>query len=391
MGTEQQDYVSLSHQIGMETGGIRTTQFISAVRGDDTGTAWLFLRGKSVTDKSETLLGILTEVLNSVRLDNQERFRQMVLEEKARLESGLVPGGHRFVNTRLRSHFNTADHANERMRGIEYLFKLRELAGQIEKDWTGVLGRLENIRGALVDRRHALVNVTLDPEGWPQVQGQLTGFLERLPSVGKGLQSWSHPAIGRSEGLTIPAQVNYVGQGADLFRLGYQSHGSILAITKYMRTAWLWDKIRVQGGAYGAFNQFNRHSGVFTFLSYRDPNILKTLDVYDQTAQYIRDLDISEGELTKSIIGAIGDMDSYRLPDAKGYVAMLRHLLGDSDARRQQLRDQLLGTTVGDFRAFGEVMDAMRTSSLTTVLGSAQAIDEANQRRPGLLQVQRIL
>ena len=89
------------------------------------------------------------------------------------------------------------------------------------------------------------------------------------------------------EALTIPAQVNYVGKGANLYKLGYEPHGSVSVINNYLGTTWLWEKVRVQGGAYGGFSAFDTHSGTFTFLSYRDPNLLATLDTYDKTVDFL--------------------------------------------------------------------------------------------------------
>lgn len=145
-------------------------------------------------------------------------------------------------------------------------------------------------------------------------------------------------------------QVNYVGKAGNIYSSGYALHGSSYVISKHISNTWLWDRVRVSGGAYGGFCDFDSHSGktacfsliresfrhvdmlsfrpdllilscagVFSFLSYRDPNLLKTLDIYDGTGDFLRGLDVDEDTLTKAIIGTIGDVDSYQLPDAKGY------------------------------------------------------------------------
>ncbi len=147
-----------------------------------------------------------------------------------------------------------------------------------------------------------------------------------------------------------------MGKGANLYDLGYKLHGSNSVIRKFLGTTYLWEKVRVQGGAYGGFCTFDRDSGVFTYLSYRDPNLEKTLNNYDGTADFLRNLDLHEDELTKSIIGTIGSLDSYQLPDAKGFTSLSRHLIGLTDEARQQYRDEVLSTTAADFKAFGEVL-----------------------------------
>lgn len=391
IGTKEEDYVKLSQRIGRETGGIHNASFTSLVRGADQGTSWLYLRAKSTMEKADALLSILHDVLLTVKLDNQERFRQMVLEEKASRESMLVPGGHRVVNTRLRALFDEAGWAEEQMGGVSYLFFLHELADAVDRDWPSVLEKLEAVRRALVNRQTMLSNVTLDGENWRGFQPRLAGFLEALPSASQTLASWEPGAAPHDEGLTIPAGVNYVGKGANLYDLGYRLDGSASVILNYLRTTWLWERVRVQGGAYGGFCLFNHRSGVFTYLSYRDPNLIATLDIYDRTGEYLRNLELSRDELAKSIIGAIGEMDAYQLPDAKGFTSMMRYLAGDTDEFRQRWREQVLGTTLGDFRAFSEILDGIKDAGRVVVMGAEEAVEAANAQRGGWLQVKQVM
>ena len=192
--------------------------------------------------------------------------------------------------------------------------------------------------------------------------------------------TWKPDFSNENEGLTIPAQVNYVGKGANLYYLGYKLSGSVAAITRYLGMTWLWEKVRVQGGAYGGFSVFDLKSGLFNYLSYRDPNLVSTLENYDGTAQFLKDLELSDEELTKIIIGAIGGLDTYRLPDAKGYTSMSRYLTHISDEFLQQYRDEVLATTQDDFKDFTNSLTKAKRSGQIVVLGSEDAIKEANEK-----------
>jgi Zn-dependent M16 (insulinase) family peptidase len=274
---------------------------------------------------------------------------------------------------------------------VSQLFFLRRLAEDVEKNWPQVLRKLKDVRHTLLNRQSLLCNVTLDEDNWQQFRPQLLDFLSVLPSRPMSLARWTPKPTYNFEGLTIPAKVNYVGKGADLFGLGYKLHGSHLAITNYLRTTWLWEKIRVQGGAYGSFCRFDPYSGVFSYLSYRDPNLLETLDNYDRASRFLQKVDLSREEITKSIIGAIGQMDAYQLPDAKGYTSMLRHLLGVTDEMRQQRRDEVLATTKADFRAFAGVLEQVNQAGFVVVLGSQEDIKAANKTNGNWLHVQKVL
>jgi len=199
---------------------------------------------------------------------------------------------------------------------------------------------------------------------------------------------WQKTAV--SEGLTIPAQVNYVGKGTNIYKLGYRQHGSVNVINNYLRTSYLWEKVRVQGGAYGAFITFSSQSGVLSYLSYRDPNLLGTLENYDNTSHFLRK-GIHGDELVKSIIGAISSMDSYQLPDAKGYTSMIRHLTNVTDDYRQRVRHEVLSTSPSDFVAFADALDQVKDNSIVVVLGSSDAINAANAEHNNWMTVTKVL
>lgn len=374
-GTSTESFVQLLQRIGSKTGGIRPTTLTSAIRGSQESTAWLFLRGKAMVPQTGDLLSIYYDVLTGARLDDQSRFRQMALEEKARVESRLIDAGHIVVNTRLRSRFNESDWANEQMGGVSYLFFLRDLVQKIEEDWPAVNNRLESIRTALIGSPNSLINVTVDSINWSEIKALLDSFLGRLPTNTSQAVRWMLPVIPAAEGLTIPAPVNFVGKGTNLYQHGYQLNGSAFVITNHLNGTWIWDKIRVQGGAYGGFAVFDNQSGVFSYLSYRDPNLVQSLEIYDATSQYLGNLELSDEELTKAIIGTIGDLDTYLLPDAKGYTSMRYHLVGMTDEERQRLRNEVLGTTQEDFRRFAGVVNLVKQHGAVEVLGGNEAIN----------------
>jgi Zn-dependent M16 (insulinase) family peptidase len=391
LGTEKENFVKLSQRIDRTTGGISPSTFLSSTRADAQGLAYLLVHGKATLAQAPAMLDILRDILLTVKLDYRDRLRQMVLKNKARLESGLVPSGHSVVDGRLRAGFSTASWAGEQMGGVDYLLALRRLVNQLDEDWPGVLAKLETVRDLVINRQTMIANVTLDAAGMTSFAPALADFAAGLPAAPHRAAAWTPAVRDGHEGLSIPAQVNYVGKGAKLYDLGYTYDGSIHVITNHLRTSYLWDKIRVQGGAYGAFCRFSRESGVLSYLSYRDPNLLGTLAAFDQAPDFLRGLELSDDDLTKSIIGAIGVMDAYQLPDAKGYTALVRYLVGETDEQRQQARDEVLGTTAADFRDFADVLDAVRREGRVVVLGSADALAAANADRGGFLNIQRVL
>ena len=378
MGTQDEDYVALSQRIAKKTGGIYGAPCLSAMDDSPIGLTRFFLRGKCMVGQTNELLALLDDVLLKPDFNNRERFRQIVLEHKSEMETAIVPRGHSAVMSRLRAHYNEAHWVSEQLGGVDGLFFIRRLADDIETDWPAVVQRLEKIHATLLDRKHIVVNLTVDSAALPGTLQAVDAFLEKLPAPGKAVsKDWKPAALPRSEALTAPSQVNYVGCAANLFDAGYKMHGSALVIARYLQTAWLWEKIRVQGGAYGGMCAFDHRAGTFVFASYRDPNLEKSLEIYKGTGDYLKNLVLSEDELTRALIGAIGQLDAYQLPDAKGYSSCMRYLLDYTDEERQQLRDEVLATTQEHFNAFGETLNRAFENPTISVLCSSEAAAKA--------------
>ena len=381
MGTMTEDYVKLSQRIGKSTGGIHAATQALLRRGSKESVAKFFVRGKATVNHTSDLLGILKDVLLTLNLDNRARLKQIVLEEKSGLEAALIPNGHAYALSRLGAQLNEAGWIEEQTGGIAQLFALRELADDIDHKWKSVLKKFEALREALVNRSSLIVNATVDGTNWKMIRPQLDSFLGALPARPFKLNNYDFTPAPEKEGLTIPSQVNYVAKGADLYSLGYEFDGSANVVTNYLSMTYVWEKLRVQGGAYGGYSIFDDRSGVFAYFSYRDPNLAASLEHYDKAPLYLKGLDhtrLTDTELTKAIIRAIARMDAYQLPDAKGYSSMIRYLTGETEDFRQNVREQVLSTNGEDFIAFGETLEKVAGSDAVTVIGSQSAIENAN-------------
>ncbi|MFA6809709.1 MAG: insulinase family protein [Desulfoplanes sp.] len=377
MGTDTEDFSQFATRIRRKTGGVGASPFASSVLGQRDGFCKLILRGKAMRGNEQELMDIMTSALLHVNLANKDRFRQIVMEEKSGMEQALVPSGHALAALRVRSRFNEADWAQEQMGGISYLFFLRFLLDKIDIDWPEVQRSLEEVQYALVDRASMVVNVTMTGSHWADSRSVFETFIGGIPARGISRNTWMPVCSQDNEGLTIPARVNYVAKGTDLYAGGYTYHGSSNVITKYLRTSWLWEQVRVLGGAYGGFCGFDRQSGLMTFGSYRDPNILSTLAAFDGCADFLASAPLDAAEINKGVIGAIGAMDQYQFPDSKGFSSMLRYLLGVKDEDRQKIRDEILATGEEHFRDFGRVLKKCTSRGFVSVIGSKEEISTA--------------
>eukprot|EP00879_Flechtneria_rotunda_P006113 GHRR01006426.1.p1 GENE.GHRR01006426.1~~GHRR01006426.1.p1 ORF type:complete len:1001 (+),score=416.66 GHRR01006426.1:475-3477(+) len=397
MGTDKESFVELTERIGRKTGGLSVYPFTSSKRGSDQPVAYTMVRGKAMGHNSGDLFQLMGDILATARLDDRARFTQMVAETKAGLEAGIIGSGHRFAGSRLAAQRSVAGWVGESMGGLSYLDTIRGLAKRVEDDWDSVKADLESIRSHLLQCKGAFINLTGDDRALTAAAAHVDDLLSRLPETSaagpNSTDGWQGSLKRVNEALVVPTQVNYVGKAANLYQdADYQLTGAAYVIEKHLGTSWLWDKVRVVGGAYGGFCSFDSHSGLFTYLSYRDPNLLETLEAYDGTVDFLRGLDLDKDALTKAIIGTMGDLDAYQLPDAKGYAQFTRYLLGVTDEERQARREQVLGTTVQDFKQFADVLECVRGDAARVVaVTSADKAAQVLEQRPGFWEVKKVL
>lgn len=379
-GSGKEDYVAFTNRIGRWTGGVGAAEEVLTRLADRRASPWLLVGGKATVARASELCGILRDALLEARLQDRSRIRQMVLEEKADLEAGLIPSGNQIVSGRLDAALTEAGRILETTGGIDYLDFVRTLTQRIDSDWAGVQADLEEIRTRLIRRDGVRFNITAAASDWPVLRGALEPFLDALPMRTQAEESWPGVSSGTPEALSVPSAVHYVGLAADLFASGYPFHGSALVIARLVSTSWLWDRIRVQGGAYGASCQISRATGVVSFTTYRDPNLERSLDTIQASATYLKERVLDEKALSRAIIGAIGAWDAYRLPDAKGRVSFALRLMGDDETRRQKVREEILGTQPRHFHEFGEILEQVLPCARVSVLGPDSAADRLEKR-----------
>jgi presequence protease len=387
---------------GTHTGGVGVSLLTTAVHPDGMDESVvtpgeqmqtkLMIQGKATSEKIEELFSIYKLVLTDAKLDSQSKVIEMLKETRSRLESRIQGSGHSFANSRMKARYRVGGYIDEMMGGISYLDTVKALLKQAEEDWPSLLARLEKIRDTLLDestcRSGMVLDITGDEAVLEAIQPSVSKFLETLPgdSAGTKLSDFYteiHPWVPEAkkrmaelapiqdEGFVVPTQVSYVGKSGLLYEEGEHIPGSAAVVARFLRTGYLWDRVRVMGGAYGGFCTFSPFSGLLSFLSYRDPNLDKTLDVYDAAADAVLTaadaLENDPDALTTAIIGTIGDMDGALSPDQKGYTAFQHWLINESPAYRQKYRDEILNTKPSDFRDFAERLRNMKNPSVAVV------------------------
>lgn len=361
----------------------------------------LIIQGKATSDNAGELFRLFNLILTDAKLDSRSKVIELLKESRSRLERTVQSSGHSIANARMKARYRVGGYIDEITKGISYLNTIKNLIKQAEEDWPSLLARLEEMRKTILDesvcRSGMILDVTGEKKVLEDVQPAIARFLNdlpgdatgnKLPDFRKEIHPWVPEAKKRmevdapvaDEGFVVPTQVSYVGKSGLLYDEGERVPGSAQVVARFLRTGYLWDYVRVMGGAYGGFCTFSPFSGFFSFLSYRDPNLEKTLDVYDGAADYLMEaadfMEENPDMLATAIIGTVGDLDGALSPDQKGYTQFQRWLINESAEHRQKERDEILATKPSDFREFALRLKNMKKPSVA-VVSSKSAFETA--------------
>jgi len=378
MGTKKNDYVEISKKIGIHTGGIRPWNFTSATVQDRRQIlSYSFLSGKALMEKLDALFDIYTELFAERSFHDHKRLVDLIRSAKSDMEDSIVPQGNRYVLSRLQSYQSPLGAYDELTDGITYFHFLEDLLRRAEKDPEEVAAAFSDVADMVFSRGNALFNVTSEAGDYAKYETRLNALAEALPDRAADPVELGLGRLPKNEGFLSASTVQYVGKGANLYDLGYEYAGSFNVLKSLLGTGYLWEKVRMQGGAYGSSNSFDFLTGDYGLVSYRDPNLKETLNVYDQIADHLAHLDLSDDELKKVIIGCVGSLDPPLTPDRKGAISMIEHLTGKGWELKQKHRQELLSTTLKDIKSLSGLFEKLRDSGRVCVLGNEEKLKQS--------------
>eukprot|EP00172_Hildenbrandia_rubra_P003813 Plantae.Rhodophyta-Hildenbrandia_rubra.ctg6604.p1 GENE.Plantae.Rhodophyta-Hildenbrandia_rubra.ctg6604~~Plantae.Rhodophyta-Hildenbrandia_rubra.ctg6604.p1 ORF type:complete len:1007 (+),score=113.50 Plantae.Rhodophyta-Hildenbrandia_rubra.ctg6604:450-3023(+) len=374
---------SLKQRIARETGGIESSTWVSQViesSGNGPTKLKLVLRAKALAKKAPKLLDLMQELLFSVDFSNRQRLLEYLngaLDDVAT----KIRAGREW--SRLDAMFCSSGSMREQLGCVEYLTALQSIIPRVDFDWKLLLEELNTARNLIFSRKQMVISVTGAENDFHATMPALISFLASIPEQPGGkIQACAaaHASMKKQNELfIIRSATNHVGKAMNLFSLGLEPSGAYSVATRCLQSLHIWEKVRIQGGAYGAFCRFEEATGVFRYRSFCDPNIKKTLDIFDQGGKFLAEEKVSDIDILEHIIGTIRVMDRHQLEHEKGFSSAIRFLRGETDRYRQSKRNEILATSREDFKNFGEFLQKMKDNGAFVVFGAASAIEQARK------------
>ncbi len=373
--TDEHSYAELTNLANLHTGGLNYD--VLAVTKGNTTDDWFVktvVKARVLVRKLPELGKLLTEILTKSRFSDAKRMRELIKQTLAGVERQILNTPNRVMAVRLSSYFAPASRFEDEGYLSYYRF-LKELDAHFEERVKETGEKLSALLAQMFTKRGLILGVTVEKKDYPAVEAALAPMLDALNDKEYPAAKQPKENETKNEALVTSSRVQYVGKGENYVRLGYKFTGAMRVLETVMRYGYLWTRLRVQGGAYGASAQFARN-GLMLFTSYRDPNLAETLQVYDEIADYLKNFKASEREMTKYIIGTISTLDTPLTPQMKGSLAAMLYLRGITQEDRQRERDEVLSTDEKAIRALAPIIEDCMKKDTYCVFGGEEKVRE---------------
>ncbi|MBQ1510610.1 MAG: insulinase family protein [Selenomonadaceae bacterium] len=375
VSTKSHSYQELGKLQDLHTGGISYDAGVNTKKNEPDSFQPLFkVKAKALIGKLPELVSLLSEIFTESQFTDRKRVKELLEQTQVTIEMNMQRSAHSLVAGRIAGYLSRAGRYAEEGGLPMYRF-IKDFLAHFDERFPALQSIMEELMEQVFHKKNLVVSVTLKEKDYPAFAGV-------LPKLVNGLSSKEFPSVEyhwnlerANEGLMSSSRVQYVGKGANFMKLGHPFTGSMHVLETLLRYDYFWTRIRVQGGAYGAFTNFSRN-GMMFFGSYRDPNLKETLKVFDETVDYLKNFNVSDREMDKFIIGTMSNIDMPLTPKMKGNVAAECWLKGITLADRQKSRDQILSTRQQDIRDLaGTVEDCMKENNLC-VFGNEEKLKE---------------
>lgn len=377
VSTEKYSYTDLANATNIYTGGISTGTASHPDIKDRNNFVFKFEVKLKVLEKNlDKALELMEQMLLTSDFTDTKRLGELVAQIKARLQANLSSSGHLVAAMRSMSSFSRYALYQDELKGIAFYRSICHIEKELSESPKSVSDKLAAIAKKLFARNRMLISFTGNNEAYcnakPSLEKVIAGF-DKMSVIGNQAEVHFNTA---KEAFIDASQIQYVAKTGDFICEGYEYTGALRLLRIILSYDYLWINVRVKGGAYGCMNTFLR-SGESYFVSYRDPNLSDTLDVYDRIPEYIKNFSPDERDMTKYIIGTFSALDTPMNPEAKGSRSLSAYLEGITYEQIQKERNEILNAQPEDIRRLADLVEAVLKKDSICVIGNENMIKES--------------
>jgi len=376
VSTKNYSYRDLSDEINLAAGGISFEFAAYPLYSSPEDFDQEFeVRARIKEDRLERAFDLMEEILFTSDFSDKKRIKEIVGMVRSSLQASLPQSGHATASSRALSYVSDLRYYSEKLTGIDYYNFIDDLDRNFDKRFAGLKAGLEKVRDILLHRDNFMFDMTGSKEAFKTCVKLSKGIKKKLSTVASKPADISFEKKVKNEGFRSAGQVQYVAKAGNFLKEGLEYRGELAVLKVILGYDYLWNNVRVLGGAYGCMSMFARNGNCY-LVSYRDPHLKETVEIFDRTADYIRDFTVSKRDMTKYVIGAIAEKDAPLNPKAEGLRSLTAYMGGISFGDAQRERDEILGCSEKTIRELAPYLEKTMKKNVLCVVGSENAVDE---------------
>lgn len=377
--TEHYSYGEFSTELNLHTGGIScSVGSFDSVREEEKGTfeAVFEVRSKALYEEMRTAFSMMREMMMTSDFGDGKRLAELTAEVKSRLQMAFQTAGHSMAALRAMSYFSQSACFSDATGGVEFYRFIEKLYENFDSRKEETAQKLKELTRFLFRPENLIVSYTGEKKSLEGLKTEVEELAKELyPDTAEKPRVWCICPDNENEGLKTSAQIQYVARAGDFGKAGLPYTGALRVLRTIMSYDYLWNNVRVKGGAYGCMNNYGRTGSAY-MVSYRDPNLEKTNQIFEDSVSYTEHFEASERDMTKYIIGTISSMDTPLNPNAKGSRSMSAWMTGLTEEDVQKERDEVLSCTEKDIRALAPYLKEMLSQNHLCVIGNEEKLEE---------------
>ena len=376
VSTQTHSYGELYNEINLKTGGIAPA-VNTYTDADDLSryTATFDMKAKVLYENLEDAFALVSEILTKSCYTDSKRIFELIAEARSEKQAHMMSAGHTLAAGVALSYLSKPAMVMEQINGMPFYRMLEDLEEHFEERFPEFSANLARLVECLFCAENLMVDYTSTEDGLCGVEELVEKFKKTLYTAKTEGKGYDPQPQKRNEGLMSSAQVQYVCRAGNFEKKGLPYTGALRVLRVMMGYDYLWTQVRVKGGAYGCMCSFGK-SGESYFVSYRDPNLEKTIEIYEKAADYIAGFEADERTMTQFIIGAVSELDTPLTPAQMGNYSLSGYMTHYTTERVQKDRDELLATDAATIRNLAAYIRAFMADDCLCVVGNEQKIKE---------------
>ncbi|MFA9376479.1 MAG: insulinase family protein [Lachnotalea sp.] len=374
--TENYSYGDLYNEVNINTGGI--TNGINIFPNlDNIGefNAKFQIKSKVLYENLDYSFKMIKEILVNSKIDDEKRLYEIIAQLKSRLQMTMNSAGHSVAVMRGCSYFSPVSYFSDLMGGIEFYHVIDKIEGDFDNQKANLISKLKELMQIIFRSENLMISYTANDTGFKFLEKEVEDFKNCLYKDSYNEGAFEPILVKKNEGFKTSSKVQYVARTGNYVTKGLEYTGALRMLKVILSYDYLWNNIRVKGGAYGCMSNFAM-TGDSYLVSYRDPNLKRTNEIYNGTTDYLSNFKADERDMTKFIIGTISDMDTPLNPMAKGARSLSSYLSNLTVEKFQKERNQVLNATVEDIRALSKIVETVLSEDAICVIGNEDKLEQ---------------